>query len=523
MRRPLPSALVPLALVAAAVVAYAQGRSSVDIEGLFARFFQARSAEEVRQASGQILASGITFDEAFGRLKRGREYSASAARGIVQASYRNDAAEYFYMLDVPQSYAPTRRYQLRVQLHGGVGRLERSTPPSAEPAGRLAGAEQIYLFPYAWRDAPWWSRRQADNLRTILDLVKRAYNVDENRVVLAGVSDGGTGAYFEAMRDTTPFACFLPLNGFLPVLRNELATSDGDLFPNNLRNKPLFVVNGGRDPLYPTSLVEPYIEHLKAGGVDVAYHPQPGAGHNTSWWPEVRDSFEQFVADHPRQPLPDVLTWETNEVPSRAHWLEINSLAGPRPGDAVLPNLNTRASKPVLDFGVRGSGPRINRVVADSNAQRLGLESGDVVTALNGQPVDAGTDIGEALRAFPQGRPLVLTVARQGNPVRLTGRYAPSVLAGDAEMIFPPGRPSGRVDLARTANTVEARTQGVGAFTLLLSPDQFDFGHPLTVVLNGRTVVERVVQKDLRTLLEWAALDNDRTMLFAAAIRVDVP
>ena len=59
---------------------------------------------------------------------------------------------------------------------------------------RLAGAEQIYIMPAGWSDAPWWSDAQAGSLRAILEDVKREYNVDENRVVVSGVSDGGTGA-----------------------------------------------------------------------------------------------------------------------------------------------------------------------------------------------------------------------------------------------------------------------------------------------------------------------------------------
>jgi hypothetical protein len=91
------------------------------------------------------------------------------------------------------------------------------------------------------------------------------------------VSDGGTGAYYIAMRDTTPYASFLPLNGYVLVLRSpELAT--GDLFLNNLRNKPLFIVNGGRDPLYPIDVVEPSIVHMDRGGVAIVYRPQPQAG-----------------------------------------------------------------------------------------------------------------------------------------------------------------------------------------------------------------------------------------------------
>src|SRR5262249_57273030 len=127
-----------------------------------------------------------------------------------------------------------------------------------------------------------WSARQAANLRAILDQLKRTYNVDENRVALSGVSDGGTGAYYAAMRDTTPYACVLPLNGFIAVLDNETAEDDGDLFPGNLRNKPLFVVNGVRDPMYPTSVVDPYIAHLQGAGADVTYRPQPRAAHDPS-------------------------------------------------------------------------------------------------------------------------------------------------------------------------------------------------------------------------------------------------
>ena len=42
------------------------------------------------------------------------------------------------------------------------------------------------------------------------------------------------------------------------VLRSEDVAS-GDLFPNNLRNKPFFAVNGGRDPPYPAAYVVRYI------------------------------------------------------------------------------------------------------------------------------------------------------------------------------------------------------------------------------------------------------------------------
>jgi hypothetical protein len=69
---------------------------------------------------------------------------------------------------------------------------------------------------------------------------------------------------------------------------------------------------------------------------------------------------------------------------------------------------------------------------------------------------------------------------------------------------------------------VTATARGVAAFTLLLSPDQFDFAKPVKVVANGRTVFNGKVHKYQRTLLKYAAIDNDRTMLFGAELHIDL-
>jgi acetyl esterase/lipase len=300
-----------------------------DVDAAFKAFWDARSPQDAAKLIPGLLASGVSFDEALKRLKAGRSYSANVPKGVVKSSYRTREREFFYALNVPDSYDATKRYQVRFQLHGGVMRPS-NQPRGDGTIGALAGAEQIYVIPYAWADAPWWSEAQIENLSTILDTVKRTYNVDENRVVVAGVSDGGTAAFYIAMRAATPFASFLPLNGNLLVLRSDDVRS-GDLFPNNLRNKPFFAVNGGRDPLYPAAFVQRYVSHLKEKGVEIDYEPQPDGAHNTAWWPSVKDSFEGFVRSHPRNPLPDTITWEStgSAIDNRAHWLIIDKL-GPK-------------------------------------------------------------------------------------------------------------------------------------------------------------------------------------------------
>ena len=123
-----------------------------------------------------------------------------------------------------------------------------------------------------------------------------------------------------------------------------------------------FVVNGGRDPLYPTSAVEPSLEQLRKGGVQMVYKPQPEAGHDTSWWPQVKDAFEDFVREHPRNPLPDRLTWESSDTRAwgRMHWLVLDSI-GSRPdepqepgGSGLQASLPLRADRPRAKRQCRG-------------------------------------------------------------------------------------------------------------------------------------------------------------------------
>src|SRR6516225_11101026 len=136
-------------LVAATL--FAAQASAPTVDRAFATFFEARSPADAAAAIDRVIASGVGVDEAYRRLRQGRAYSRDVPRGIVQRSRRGASDEYFYTLDVPEHYDPARAYQVRIQLHGGVGRIETSAPLRSGTGIRLAGAEQIYVTPYAWR------------------------------------------------------------------------------------------------------------------------------------------------------------------------------------------------------------------------------------------------------------------------------------------------------------------------------------------------------------------------------------
>jgi hypothetical protein len=143
------------------------------IDASFEKFWSAKIRDEAERVVDEVLKSNVTFDEAYRRLKTGRVYAAGEKTGIVKLSNRTkDGVEHFYALNVPANYDPAKRYQVRFQLHGGVGgRVRQSAARTGESP--LQGAEQIYVVLICLNAAPWWSDDQVLESRNDRRLLKR--------------------------------------------------------------------------------------------------------------------------------------------------------------------------------------------------------------------------------------------------------------------------------------------------------------------------------------------------------------
>ena len=331
---------------------------------------------------------------------------------------------------------------MHVYLHGGVS-AQKGTPRWRDPSPYL-NDEAVVVFPEAWRESQWWNESQVENLAGIVRDLKREYNLDENRVFLLGISDGGSGLFYQASRDTTPWAGFLPLISHPAVVANPRTGVDGQLYVRNMAEKPFLIVNldGGR--LYPAGRVRPFVDAFEAAGMPVQFVVRPESGHHMRWWPDERDRIDDFLMRTTREALPDRLAWETDrtDAGNRNHWMLVTEL-GEADAELALDALNT------------------------------------VVLAVS--------------PARPQGL---------------------------VRRMFPRDRPSGRIVLRRDENVVTVETTGIAGFTILVSPDRFDLSRPIRVLVNGRTAVEQSLEPDVRTLMQWAVRDDDRTMLFAAELAV---
>ena len=307
------------------------------------RFWRAADPAERAEAGDRLKASGAAL-EVFEALRAVPAYRRDVATGRLERRRSNaDGQVHPYTVLIPEAYDPARAWPVLVYLHGGIARPSWKTPGGWwSDYARVADANRIVVLPAAWNESTWWQESQVENLAGILRKLGREYRLDHNRVHLLGISDGGTGVYYQAFRAQTRWASFLAFIGHPAVLSSPRLAVEGQLYVTNLRNRPLFIVNGGRDRLYPASSVEPFIALFRENGVRLVYRPQPRAGHDLSWLDTESARIDSFLISTPRDPLPDHIAWET-EVPGegagRFAWIVIDSL-GRVAGESALPERN---------------------------------------------------------------------------------------------------------------------------------------------------------------------------------------
>ena len=370
-----------------------------------------------------------------------------------------DGANFRYELHVPEGYDPARRYPVRVYLHGGVSRPRRDEAPFWRNPDRFLRDDAFVVFPESWSDAMWWQANQAENLTGMLNDIKRRYNINENALSLLGVSDGATGVFYHAFKAPTPWASFLSFNGHPVVLANASTFADGQMYVTNLRNKPLFAVNGGRDRLYPIESVVPFLRLFVDAGVQIDFRPKPEAEHNMAWWDEESPNVDAFLTTWTRRPLPDRLVWETETTDrfNRAHWLVITELGSVR-GETEFDDFNEIATPPPsapLGFNMIGEldtgvGVQLVDIVPDSMAAAAGVRAGDLLVEMNGVTVGNVEDLRNAVQAPRDGPGLPLRVQRNGESLSFT--LMPTTLgeAPPPRQAFPRPEPSGaRANAAR--------------------------------------------------------------------------
>lgn len=319
-------------LSCSAISAFAESSHDNLIKGLVSDYWFASGRAENRAQSQLVSIANSDVSKFYNWLRAGPVYPDGVAVGVQHDTRYRRGTRFQYMYVVPDSYDPQKSYPVEFLLHGGVSREEPRSKGEwwlgGEHYDKYRQLEQITVFPSSWYKVPWWGTEQTENLVEILTTLKKTYNIDDNKVFLSGVSDGGTGAFYFAFTQPTQWAAFLPYIGHLGVLIAEEAIRGGSYEFENLTNSRFYIVNGTDDSLYPVSKVQPYINVLEKAGVEHEFIAIEGGGHNLKWLAAEQPNIDSYKDQQVRDPLPETLRWSTDDVKNygRIHWLQIDKL-----------------------------------------------------------------------------------------------------------------------------------------------------------------------------------------------------
>jgi phospholipase/carboxylesterase len=218
-------------------------------------------AENFPPVSDFFIDPALQDDDA---LKARLAAPRSESSGIIHA-YDGTGNRGGFSLYVPEYYTPDRAWPLVMALHGGSGN-GRNFLWSWLRDARSLGA--ILVAPTA--TGPTWALMGDDadtpNLLRILDQVRDRWNIDARRLLLTGMSDGGTFCYVTGLDAASPFTHLAPVSATFHPLMAEMADAE------RLRGLPIFLVHGRLDWMFPVQVARHTREALSAAGANVTYH-----------------------------------------------------------------------------------------------------------------------------------------------------------------------------------------------------------------------------------------------------------
>jgi poly(3-hydroxybutyrate) depolymerase len=219
-----------------------------------------------------------------------------------------------YELYVPTTYDPALPARLIIALHG----LGSNPAQVIRYQGLVDLAEErgyIVAAPMGYNSRGWYGSRgegrasargdaaeDPENLgalsekdvMNVLDIVRRDYNIDPERIFLMGHSMGGGGTWHIAMKNPDLFAALGPVAPAIYSSPDSLSA---------IRHIPVIVVMGDEDALVRVDVTRQWVAKMKELGMRYSYVEIPGGDHtriiarNPANMQKIFDFFDEVSAN----------------------------------------------------------------------------------------------------------------------------------------------------------------------------------------------------------------------------------
>jgi phospholipase/carboxylesterase len=178
-----------------------------------------------------------------------------------------------FTLYVPEYLDKTKPASLVVVLHGGTGHGADFLWSWLREA-RTRGF--IVLSPTSQSDT--WSLMGEDHdigpITAMIDFIKQQCSIDEDHILLTGMSDGGTYTLQAGLTADSPFTHLAPFSG---VLHPEIQMT-GRM--QTARDRKIYLVHGTLDWMFPIETAYMAQAELEAAGANLVFRPIEGLSHS---------------------------------------------------------------------------------------------------------------------------------------------------------------------------------------------------------------------------------------------------
>lgn len=230
-----------------------------------------------------------------------------------------------YSLLVPPEYDGTQPFPLMMVLHGAHVK---------DCIDAYKMKDWLIIATAYGRGNTGYREIGTNDVFTVIRHIKEQFNIDENRIYLAGHSMGGHGTWYLGMHYPDRWAALNPMAGYgdyrlwmrtvpdwqVPLYEDRSAI----FFIENALHLPAFVIHGAKDEDVSVEQARKMTSELKNLRYKVVYDEHPDKPH---WWGMDFPNAIAFLKAHTRNPYPRKVIFKTNRLKhNRSYWVQIDQI-----------------------------------------------------------------------------------------------------------------------------------------------------------------------------------------------------
>lgn len=431
-----------------------------------------------------------------------------------------------FLVYVPTNYEASQSHSLLLYLHGGVSSSYFPDLSSVMDNPFVDWAEDqniLLLLPMGNKNLIWWHEVGSRHILSLVNQVKKQFNISDNQVFISGFSDGGTVVSKIMNVANDAFAGGFILNGLLLLAYNIEETTIPISYYNS-SGRVVQVAHTSDDQLFPIEVIREVANNIQTmNHPALQFREYSNIGHNFAYASQEIPYLSSVMQNTKRSLLSNELFWMTGATQYGKHdWIEINEI-----GDVADEKI-LASSLFIPDLSYGDSGVKVKQLINDKTVHAvvkgktrltkeiqtitkiLDLQVGDIITRLNDKIIADYAQL-RVLENSNNGN-YDLTINRGGQSIALRLPFQFEEKPQSLSRLFPENV---WVSASYQDNIFNLITSSrVQKVTLYLHPSMIDMTKEVIIIINDKEAFRQKIEINRDFMYENFLKTKDRETIW---------